>query len=283
MADGFADGVVAGMASNDRCGYGYPMMPMVPAYGGGYGNNGFGCNGDWIWIIVLFALYGNGGFGGFGGNNMGAFPWILQGQNNTDNNVNAGFDHAATASALSNIQNSLTTGFANAEIANCGRTIDTLNRSFDEQSAITSGMNSINTGLLNCCCENRAGLADLKYAIATESCSNRQAINEGVRDIIANQTAGTQRILDQICQDKIDSKNDTISQLRQELIFSREQANMVEQTARILAGQNNNIDALYNRLSNCPVPSTPVYGRTPIFTCNNNGCGCGCGCGNANI
>ena len=34
------------------------------------------------------------------------------------------------------------------------------------------------------------------------------------------------------------------------------------------------VDALYNRLSNCPVPSVPVYGRQPIFTCN-NGCGCG--------
>jgi hypothetical protein len=104
-------------------------------------------------------------------------------------------------------------------------------------------------------------------------------LNEGVRDIIASQTAGTQRILDQLCQDKIDAKNETIAQLRQELLYSRGQASQVEQTARILAGQNNEIDALYNKMLNCPVPSTPVYGRQPIFTCNNGGCGCG----NANI
>jgi len=52
----------------------------------------------------------------------------------------------------------------------------------------------------------------------------------------------------------------------------------VAQNALFVQGMNNEVDALYNRLSNCPVPSTPVYGRTPIFTCNNNnGCGCGCG------
>ena len=266
MADGFADGVVAGMASNDRgYGYGYPMMPMYPVYGGGFGGNSYGNGfGDWIWIIVLFALFGFGGngFGGGFGGNMGAFPWLWQGQTNTDNNVNAGFNQAATAGTLAGIQNSITTGFANAEIASCGRAADALNRSFDAQTAITSGMNNINTGLLNCCCENRAGLADLKYTVATENCADRAALNEGVRDIIASQVAGTQRILDQLCNDKIDAKNETIAQLRQELLYSRGQASQVEQTARILAGQNNEIDALYNRLSNCPVPSTPVYGRT---------------------
>lgn len=281
MADGFADGVVAGMATNDRgYAYGYPMMPMYPAYGSGFGNScGFG--GDWIWIIVLFALlgFGGNGFGGGFGGNMGAFPWLLQGQNNTDNNVNAGFNQAATSSALAGIQNSITTGFSNAEVANCNRAIDSLNRSFDAQTAVTAGLNSVNTGLLNCCCENRAGLADLKYTVATENCADRQALSDGIRDIIAANTASTQRILDQLCNDKIDEKNETIAQLRQELLYSRGQASQVEQTARLLAGQTAEVDALYNRLSSCPVPTTPVYGRTPIFTCNNGGCGCA----NANI
>jgi hypothetical protein len=56
-------------------------------------------------------------------------------------------------------------------------------------------------------------------------------------------------------------------------------ASQTAQTAQILAGQAAEVDALYNRLNNCPVPSMPVYGRTPIFTCNGNvygGCGCGC-------
>ena len=98
-----------------------------------------------------------------------------------------------------------------------------------------------------------------------------------MRDIIANQTAGTQRILDQLCADKIDAKNETIAQLRHELLYERGQASQIEQTALLRQGQEAEVDALYNRLSNCPVPTVPVYGRQPIFTCQNNGCGCGCG------
>ena len=57
-------------------------------------------------------------------------------------------------------------------------------------------------------------------------------------------------------------------------------ASQVAQNAFIAQGFSNEVDALYNRLNTCPVPTTPVYGRTPIFTCNNGGCGCGCS-GNA--
>jgi hypothetical protein len=131
----------------------------------------------------------------------------------------------------------------------------------------------------NCCCENRAGLADLKYTVATENCQDRQALNEGVRDIIASQTAGTQRILDQLCQDKIDAKNDEIAQLRQQLNMADLRASQTAQNAFISQGFANEVDQLYNRLNNCPVPTTPVYGRTPIFTCNQNQCGCNGGCG----
>ena len=149
---------------------------------------------------------------------------------------------------------------------------------FGMQNAMTQGFNGVQSSLANCCCENRLGIADLKYTVATENCADRSALSDGVRDIIAAQTAGTQRILDQLCQDKIDEKNETIAQLRQELLYTRGQDSQELQTARILAGQTAEVDALYNRLSSCPVPTTPVYGRTPIFTCNNNtGCGCGCG------
>lgn len=89
---------------------------------------------------------------------------------------------------------------------------------------------------------------------------------------MAANTASTQRILDQLCQDKIDSKNDTIAQLRQELLYARGQASQDVQTARILAGQTNEVNALYDRLNNCPVATVPVYGRQPIFGCNNGSC-----------
>lgn len=125
----------------------------------------------------------------------------------------------------------------------------------------------------NCCCENRLGIANLGADIARENCADRQAVSDGVRDIIANQTQGIQAILTQMCNDKIDAKNDEIAQLRQEVLFARGQASQVAQNATI-------IDGIYNRLDSCPVGTTPVYGRTPIFTCNqNNGCGCGCAVG----
>ena len=174
-------------------------------------------------------------------------------------------------------QMALANGFAGVEQGANARQIANMQTAFAAQSAMTQGFNNVQSQLAQCCCDNRAGLADLKYTVATENCADRAAVSDGIRDIIASQTASTQRILDQLCADKIDEKNDTIAQLRQELLYARGQASQDVQTARILAGQTAEVDALYNRLDTCPVGTTPVYGRTPIFTCNNNGCGCGCG------
>lgn len=268
-------------------------------YGGGFGNLG----GDWAWILLLLLIGGNGcGFGGWGmggyGGMMYEFPWLLNGQNMINANTNSGFDHAATQSAIAGLQNSVTSGFgdvatqlcggfagvnasiangfAQAEIANNARQIADLERSFAAQTASTQGINAIQGQLAQCCCDNRAGLADLRYTVATEACADRAAVNDALRDVIAANTASTQRILDQLCQDKIDAKNDEIAQLRQQLNMASLRESQTAQNAFIAQGLNNEVDQLYNRLSSCPVPTTPVYGRTPIFTCN-NGCGCGCG------
>ena len=93
--------------------------------------------------------------------------------------------------------------------------------------------------------------------------------------MLINQTANTQRILDQLCNDKIDEKNEKIADLQRQLSMADLKASQTAQNAFISQGFANEVDALYNRLNSCPVPSTPVFGRTPIFTCNNNGCGCG--------
>lgn len=281
-------------------------MPVAPAYMGmgGGGNGGFGGGwGDGWWVILfLFALMGNGwgnGFGGgFGGGNaLGYdFPWLLNGQAGINANTNAGFRDAmlndgitSIKSNLSDISTQLCGGFAGvtAAVNNAQNAVSQqlytnqiadLERSFNAQTATTQGMNAIAMNLQNCCCENRANIADLKYTVATENCADRAALSDGLRDVLTATQAQTQRILDQLCQDKIDAKNDTISQLRQELLYARGQASQDVQTARILAGQVAETDAIYNRLNECPVGTTPVYGRTPIFTCNNTGCGCsGCG------
>lgn len=286
-------------------------MPVAPAYGGGNGFGGFG--GDWAWIIILLLACGGGwgfggGFGGGYGNMMLGydFPWLLNGQQNVMTNTNNGFrdqmindnvtsirDGVAGLSTqlcgcCGDIQNSLCSGFAGttAAITNAQNAltqqmytnqISDLERSFAAQTASTQGMNAIQSQLAQCCCDNRAATADLKYTVATEACADRAAINDALRDVISANTASTQRILDQLCQDKIDTKNDQIAQLRQELMFARGQASQDVQTATLRAGQVAEVDALYDRLSQCPISTVPVYGRQPIFQCNNGGCGCGCG------
>ena len=211
-------------------------------------NDGFGGNNGW-WIILLFLFlgWGNRGWGGNGGGAGDAggdmlYPWMNQAQN--------------TWMGFSQVQQDLCSGFANAETAATSRQMATMQQMFD-----------LSTQFANCCCENRLGLANLGADIAREACADRAAVSDGVRDILANQTASVQRILDQMCQDKIDEKNDEIARLRQQLDMQNLAASQIAQTSQM-------VDQMYNRLSTCPVPTEPVYGRQPIFACN-NGCGCG--------
>lgn len=278
------------------------VMPVTPMYGGNNGGFG-GFGGDWGWIILLLLFagggWGNGFGGGYGGFNNALgydFPWLLNGQQGINANTNAGFRDAMINDGITSIrdgignlstqlcnccsdmQMSVANGFANAETAANARQMANMQTAFAGQTAMNQGFNNLQSQLANCCCENRLGTADLKYTIATENCADRAAISDGIRDVIASQTASTQRILDQLCQDKIDAKNDEIANLRQQIAMKDLAASQVAQNAFIAQGFSNEVDQLYNRLNNCPVPTTPVYGRTPIFTCNNNnGCGCGCG------
>lgn len=297
------------MALNEEGGIGATMLvgptagyPVYSNMGGGFGNSGFG--GDWAWIVLLLLLaggnWGNGFGGGFGGNQLGYdFPWLLNGQNGINNNVSDGFRDAqlhdsvtsvrdgvnALATQLcgccGDIQMALSNGFNGVSQQMNANAVADLNRSFASQTAITQGLNGLQSQLAQCCCDNRAGLADLRYTVATEACADRAAVNDALRDVIAANTASTQRILDQLCQDKIDAKNDQISQLRQELLYARGQASQDVQTSVLRQGQISEVDALYDRLRSCPVPTMPVYGMTPIFTCPNQNSGCGCGCGMA--
>ena len=229
-------------------------VPTVVS-GNGYNNGGFFGNGDGIWAILLFAMiFGNGNWG-FGGNGGYGNNFLYD----VNANTNRGFDQASIISGLNGIQSSL----SDASVSRCNNT-----------TTLLQAINGLSSNFQTCCCENKLGIADLKYTVATENCADRQALNEGVRDIIASNTANTQAILDKLCQQEIDAKNDLIDQLRTQLNFANLQASQVAQTAAIKEGQVAEIDALYNRLSNCPVPSTPVYGRVPIFTCGGNGCGC---------
>lgn len=289
------------------------VMPVSPMGGYGNGNGFFG--GDWAWILLLLLIGGNGwGLGGFGGGMMwpmmmggmgGGFgldylyPWL-----NNSQHISDGFRDQNLQTSINGLQNSVTAGFGDVQNALCqgfaGTTaavtgaqnalaqqmytnqIADLERSYAAQTANTAGLNAVQAQLAQCCCDNRAATADLKYTVATENCADRTAAAQNTRDIIDAQNRGTQAILDKLCALELDGVKGQLAAAQRENLGLQNQVNMAafresqaNQNALFQQGMNAEVDALYNRLANCPVPTTPVYGRTPIFTCNNNnGCSC---------
>ena len=270
-------------------------MPVQPAYGGGYGNGGFGFGGDFAWLILLVLLCGGGwGMGGFGmGGMMGLgydFPWLLTGQNEINTHVSDGFRDAQISDQITSvrdgigalstqlcgccgdIQNSLCSGFAGVTAAVNGaqnavsqqlyaNEIASLNRSFAEQTANTAGFTSVNSGV-----------ADLKYTLASEACATRAA-----------NTANTQAILDKLCALELDGYKRENDQLRTQLNMANLAASQVAQTAELRTSQATVANQLVAELRSCPIPAQPVYGNQPIFTCGAQYSGCGCGCNGGNF
>ena len=287
------------MALTDENGMNTTML-VSPANSVGYGNGGFGnCfggDGSW-WILLLFILLGNGGwgngFGGFGGNDI--YPWMnqanltsngFQNQMLNDNvtSIRDGVQGISTqlCNGFAGVNSTVNSGFANAETAANARQMANMNQAFGAQTAMMQGFNSIQSQFADCCCENRLASCQTQNIIQNEGNMTRFADANNTRDIIQSQTSGTQAILDKLCQLELDgvkaqveAKNDRIAELQSQLSAANLAASQTAQNAFIAQGFANEVDQLYNRLNNCPVPTTPVYGRTPIFTCNNNGCGCG--------
>ena len=280
------------------------FMPVAPTYGGGFGG---GFNDDiWLIIILLFAFgggWGNGfggGFGGFGGfaaDGAALYPWMNQSQqindgfrdqmlnttvNGIQNAVTSGFGDVQLGIAginqnicqsSSGITQAVTNGFAQAEIANNARQIADMQQNFAAQTSTLQGFNGLQSQLAQCCCDNRLATAQTQALVQSENCADRQALSDGIRDILANQSANTQKILDTMCQDKIDAKNDTIAQLRSELMYARGQASQDVQTAAIQAGQR----ALANEVEQYVAPkAVPAYVvQNPNCCAQNYACGCG--------
>ena len=288
------------LATNNNGAYPYPVYPMMSG-NGGFGNGGFGYGGDWIWVILLFALFGgwgNNGNGGFFGNNSfdNGYAWLSNGQKEIMQNTNNGFDTLHLSNQLdtvnsgiyslsnqlcnccSDMNQTVSNGFYNAEVSACNRQMADMNQNFANQLNLQNNLNALNSRFSDCCCENRLGLANLTSTVLSENCADREALSNGIRDIITSQNNGVQRIIDQLCSDKIDAKNEKIADLQREILMKDLQASQVAQTATLR--ENNAIVAnqLVSELRSCPIPAQPVYGNTPIFTCNGiNTSGCGCG------
>jgi len=282
------------------------VMPVAPTGGSGFG--GFGQDG--LWILLLLLICGGGwGMGGFGYGGVGGlaadgamlYPWMNQSQQ-----INDGFRDQMINGSISGIQSSITSGFGDVQNSLCAgfagvnasvngaqnalsqqmytNQISDLERSFASQTANTAALSGIQAQIAQNASNATAGIADIKYTVATENCADRTAATQNTRDIIEAQTNGTRAILDKLCQleldgvkAQVDAKNDRIADLQTQLNMATLRESQTAQNAFIQQGFANEVDQLYNRLNNCPVPSTPVYGRTPIFSCGGNSAGCGCG------
>lgn len=245
------------------------VMPVAPMMGGGYGgsNGGFGWGGDgsfWIIILFLFAMF-NGGWGnGFGaGNGGGAMPYILN--NTTNNDLQRGFDQQAIMGGI----NGITSALANAEVSRCNAQANILQTLNANQNAANQNANALAMSLQNCCCENRAGLADLKYTVATEACNDRQAVNDGIRELMASGTANTQALLntinngiqsiqDKLCQQEIDALKAQNANLQTQVNLANMQASQTAQTSKILADNAAQTLALEQYLNPAPIPAYVV-------------------------
>lgn len=256
-------------------------MPVQPYGGnGGWGNGSFFGDGAW-WLIILLLFAGNGWGNGFGFGGGGMMPWMMS--SNTNNDVQRGFDQSAVMGALNGITGALSNGFANAEISRCNAQANVLQTLNNNQAASLQSMNSLAMGLQNCCCENRAGLADLKYTVATENCADRTALNEGFTNMlmannantqaIVNATnAGIQTVMDKICQLELAGKDQQIANLTAALNDANRRAESKDEIAQIMAGQR----ALANEIEQyvLPTPRPAYMVQNPNCCAQNTGCGC---------
>ncbi len=301
--------------NNNGYAYPYPVYPMMGGYGNG-GFGGYNGDFIWlILLFALFGNNGWGGFGGFGGGlgmTDGGLLGYAIGNNATKGDVSDGFNSLHLSNQLesnrdainnlstqlcgccgdisnqisnstANVTSAITNGFYNSEISANNRQMADMQQNYTNQLSTLQSFNGLERQLCECCADNRLATCQTQNIVQNEGNQTRFADANNTRDIIDSQTRGTQAILDKLCQLEldnvklqVDAKNDKIADLQRELTMKDLQASQTAQNAFIANGFANEVDALYNRLANCPVPSTPVYGRTPIFTCpNNNGCGCG--------
>lgn len=267
-------------------------------FGGGYGGyGGFGDGAWWIIILFLFAMnggWGNGGFGGGrGANGIGAVPYLMT--ESTQAAVQNGFNQQSILNGINGINSTLANGFADAAVARCNAQTTTLQALSNNQmglyqtlnanqNANTAAMNQLAMNLQNCCCENRAGLADLKYTVANENCADRQAISDGLRDVIANQTANTQALInsqtqgfqsiqDKLCQLELDSYKQKVSDQATEIAALKGAISQTAQTAALIQDNNAQTANLIRALNPTPVPSYQVP-NPYTGCCAQNYCGC---------
>lgn len=248
-------------------------MPVIPAAGNGYGNNGAFGDGGWLWfIVVIFAIFGGWGGNGWGGNGSNSSYY-------TDSALQRGFDTQSIIGKLDGINNGLCDGFYavnNAMLTGFnGVNTNILQTGYGIQQAINAdtvaGMqnaNALQAQLAQCCCETREAIQGVNYNMATNTCALQNTMNNNTRDIIDSQNAGTRAILDYLCQDKI-------ATLQAENNDLRRAASQDRQNALLTTAMSAQTQQIINAVNPAPIPAYQVPNPNVYYGC---GCNTGCGC-----
>lgn len=285
---------------------GYNAPYAVPMYYGNGGNNDmFGGDASWLILFLILAMggWGNGFGGGFGGG-FGMnydFPWLMTGQQNINANTNNGFRDAMLNDNITSVRdgiNNLSTelceccgdmqmavanGFSQAEISANNRQMANMQQEFNSQTAITGAITNLASQQAENGYENRLATANLGAQIAREACADRETVNLGVRDLLANNTANTQSVLntlndgirsiyDKLCSQELEAERRENANLRSELMFARGQASQDVQTSAIQAGQRALANEVEQYVAPRPIPAYTVQNPN----CCYNTCGCVC-------
>ena len=228
-------------------------MPVTPANGSG---NGFGFGGDGAWFLIILFLFAFCGWGGNGwGNNAGNSGGVVDGYvlASDFSNIERKMDliNGGLCDGFYAVNNSLLTGFGNAELSRC-----------NQQAALMQQLNNMAMQAQECCCENRAAIAQVRYDMATQACDTRNTVQNTTRDIIDAMNCGFRSIDQRLTAQELAAKDAKIAEQNQQLFGY--------QLAASQAAQNNYLVSTLR-----PSPS-PAYVVANPYCCNsgyNYGCG----------
>lgn len=180
-------------------------MPVTPANGSG---NGFGFGGDGAWFLIILFLFAFCGWGGNGwGNNAGNSGGVVDGYvlASDFSNIERKMDliNGGLCDGFYAVNNTLLTGFGNAELSRA-----------NQQAALMQQLSAMQMQAANCCCENRAAVAQVRYDMATQACDTRNTVQNATRDIVENQNANSRAILDFLTNSKMRDLESANQELR---------------------------------------------------------------------
>lgn len=180
-------------------------MPVTPANGSG---NGFGFGGDGAWFLIILFLFAFCGWGGNGlGNNSGNSGGVVDGYvlASDFSNIERKMDpiNGGLCDGFYAVNNTLLTGFGNAELSRA-----------NQQAALMQQLSAMQMQAANCCCENRAAVAQVRYDMATQACDTRNTVQNATRDIVENQNANSRAILDFLTNSKMRDLESANQELR---------------------------------------------------------------------